>query len=318
MDKIDKPGVYPDIPMEIYHGDLCVGPSISSSGLRTIEERSPEHFYETSYLNPNRTEKDSPALSFGRAAHCLLLGDEVFANAFVLPPFEGTYNRNEDGWKAGEKQAWKADQIERGMTVLRHEDIADIERMRDKLAADPIVQGGVFRGEVEQSIVWQDRETGVWLKARPDVIPAIRGDNADDTLADYKTIDDAREFKITRSLVDRLYAQQLALCAEGLWETRRQIIRCFVLVFQEKSPPFSVVTQEVSPDWIWRGAQLNRRAIRTFAECIETGVWPSYDIPAPALVPKWLHERLQAEEDAGLLPAAPAWCEEIKKMEHAA
>ena len=317
MEKIDKPGVY-DIDMETYHGDCCDGPSISSSGLRTIESLSPGHYFAFSYLNPNREESPSRAFDFGRAAHCLLLGDEVFSKAFIVPPFSGPYNRNEDGWKAGEKREWKEDQEGRGLTVLRHEDIKQIEAMRTQLDADPLVRNGLFQGEVEKSIIWRDQETGVWLKARPDVIPEVLGKAVDDTLADYKTTVDARSHRIDRSMVDYTYAQQLALCAEGLWETRRQIIRCFVLVFQEKAPPYAVVTQEVSADWIWRGAQLNRRAIRTFAKCVETGDWPTFPLPPPAVVPKWLHDRLQAEEDAGLLPAAPEWCEQIKKVEQAA
>ncbi|WP_412545787.1 PD-(D/E)XK nuclease-like domain-containing protein [Maricaulis sp. MIT060901] len=327
--KIDRPGVY-DLPMEFYHGDCCVGPSISSSGLRKIEAFSPAHYFVESYLNPDRAAIDTKALAFGRAAHSLLLGDEPFARSFTLVPFTN-WNKNEadgeaDGvvigdWTVTAKRKWKTDQQATRRTLVMPDQMDTIKGMKSALEAHPIVQGGVFQGEVEKSIIWQDEETGVWLKARPDVIPAISVDglHADDTLADYKTTTDARHRARQRDIIERGYAQQLALCAEGLWHTRRQEIRCFVLVMQEKAPPYAVVPIELSQDLIWRAAQLNRRAIRTFAECVQNNDWPAYDVPSGCIeTPDWLHQRLQAEEDAGLLPPAPAWCENLKNMEQAA
>ena len=49
--KVSVPGVYA-LSMAEYHGDLCVGPSISSSGLRTIWSRSPAHYFHASPYNP--------------------------------------------------------------------------------------------------------------------------------------------------------------------------------------------------------------------------------------------------------------------------
>ena len=36
------------------------------------------------------------------------------------------------------------------------------------LAAHPIVQAGILYGEVEQSMLWKDEETGLWCRARPE------------------------------------------------------------------------------------------------------------------------------------------------------
>jgi len=36
--KISQQGIYAKIPMSVYHSDCCVGPSISSSGLREIAQ----------------------------------------------------------------------------------------------------------------------------------------------------------------------------------------------------------------------------------------------------------------------------------------
>lgn len=327
IQKIDRPGVF-DLPMDFYHGDCCVGPSISSGGLRKIESHSPAHYFAESYLNPEREKKETEALAFGRAAHTLLLGDEPFSRSFVLAPFTN-WSRNETNgddvlgdWKVAEKRAWRKEQQDAGKTIVMPDQMATIQGMKEALEAHPIVEGGVFQGQVEKSIIWQDEETGVWIKARPDVIPDISaaGMSEDDTLSDYKTMIDVRRHKRSRDVIDRGYAQQLALCAEGLWHTRRQVIRCFVLVLQEKAPPYAVVPVELSQDLIWRAAQLNRRAIRMFARCVETNEWPAYDVPTDLIeTPEWMEKRLQQEEDSGLLPAAPAWCENLKQpMEQAA
>ena len=87
--QISTPGLYADIPIAVYHSDCCIGPSISSSGLRTIFYYSPQHYWAQSYLNPQRKEEDpTKALIFGRAAHHLLLGEKEFHKHFAIRPTE--------------------------------------------------------------------------------------------------------------------------------------------------------------------------------------------------------------------------------------
>lgn len=85
---VPGPGAY-RMSLQHYHTQACCpGPSISSSGLRTIFSESPWHFWASSDLNPDRyPERDtSDALILGRAAHSLLLGDEVFDDHFIYVP----------------------------------------------------------------------------------------------------------------------------------------------------------------------------------------------------------------------------------------
>ena len=77
---ITRPGLYSGISLSEYHrGDICDGPSISSSGLRTIFTKSPAHYWAASPLNDDpdddvEDESDSQALIFGSAVHHLILG----------------------------------------------------------------------------------------------------------------------------------------------------------------------------------------------------------------------------------------------------
>ena len=88
MGKITTPGIY-DLPIEVYHSDVTDGPSISSSGLRMIEDKSPLHYWDTSPLNPDREpQQDKPYFSLGRAVHTLILGEDGFATNYAVRPEE--------------------------------------------------------------------------------------------------------------------------------------------------------------------------------------------------------------------------------------
>ena len=58
-EKISRPCLVSGLPIDRYHAaDICDGPSISSSGLRTIFSKSPAHFWAESALNDEEDEED--------------------------------------------------------------------------------------------------------------------------------------------------------------------------------------------------------------------------------------------------------------------
>lgn len=292
---ITKPGVYADIPIDAYHGQLTDTPSISSSGLRTIDSQSPRHWWIDSYLNPDREIKPpSPALIMGSAAHAIVLGDEAFENRHVVSPYAD--------FRSKEAREWKAQAEAEGRYIIKAEQYDELLRMRAEFNAYPLAQAGVIEGEVERSLVWKDEETGVWLKARPDVLPRAG------FIVDYKTTISAHPRDLAKTVVDHGYHVQLALVREGLLalgvvEPKDVADLTFALVFQEKASPYAVNHIELDPDLIFRGAQIVRRAVTTFADCLDKGEWPTYEAPtSPVGAPEWLEKRYAYEEDAGLLP----------------
>lgn len=298
---ITKPGVYADIPMPEYHGQLTDTPSISSSGLRTIENGSPAEYYAYSYLNPEPEEKSTPAMNLGKVAHALLLGEDHFGSHFVISPF--------DDFRKKEAREWRDNETR---TIITNAHLTTVHKMATVLKADPLIEAGVLQGEIEKTIVWKDEETGVWLKSRPDVLPH------DDWCADYKTAADVRPYKLTQSIMDYGYHMQVALVAEGLAALGRPVPTNFVLLFQCTKPPYSVQPVKVGWELVKWGAQQNRRAIRRFAECLEKGEWPQPEQQfGDFFGPDWFHKRMEDEESAGALPKAPAWVEKAKRMEPA-
>jgi len=130
--KIAAPGMYEKVPMEAYHGDLCIGPSISSGGMRTMWSQSPAHYFVGSYLNPDRVNEDKPHFAVGRAAHKLLIeGRDGFDKEYAIRPQEWS------DWRTAAAKAWRGEHIERGFTILVPDDLVQIVGMSKSLPRTP-------------------------------------------------------------------------------------------------------------------------------------------------------------------------------------
>ena len=297
--KIDKPGIYSGLPITAYHSDSCIGPSISSGGLRTLDSVSPAHYWATSYLNPNRVhQEDKDAFNLGRAAHTLILGEDGFKRDYVIRPDFW------DSWRTKEARVWRDEQKLAGLTVLEPSHIDQIRGMAAALALHPTVQAGLLNGEVERSIVWKDAKTGIWLKARPDVLPVDSN-----MIVDLKTTSSADAVSVRRSIADYGYHMQLALAFEGMKAVTGRQMTDFVLVFVETKLPYAVNIKPLDIADIIFGRRQIRRAIDRFAECLKSCSWPAYDDDeVTASLPSYYRQRLDHEAEAGLLPALEdAW-----------
>lgn len=265
---IAKPGIYRGIDIDRYHEQLTAGPSISSSGLRTIFDESPAHYYARSYLNPDREdETPSEALTLGRGAHHLLLGESHFSERFAIRP--ETLNGEKWNSNRNDCKAWLKHCRDLGQEVLLPAQIKAIRGMARGLAAHPMVHAGILKGLIEHSMVWLDKDTGVWLKARPDAIPTSDAD-----FSDLKTTVSVDREKLQRTIADYSYHVQAALIGMGSRELLGRPMESFTLVFVEKAPPYCASVVTLKPADIELGEQIVRAALRVFADCLESGQWP--------------------------------------------
>jgi hypothetical protein len=262
---ISKPGIYSGVPMDVYHGaNLCENPSISSSGLRKIVNASPAHYFCGSPYNPDRIEqKETEALTFGRAAHHLLLGEDDFNTLYVVRPDKW------DSWRSDAAKQWKAAQEAQGRTVLLPGQLETIRGIARSLGYHPLIDAGILNGAIEQTIVWRCKDTGVWLKARPDAIPNDAGD-----FADLKTTISVQSADLARAIAEHGYHQQAALIAAGWHALTGNDIASFSFVFVEKSPPYCARIITLKDDDLARGERQNFVATKIFADCMASGEWP--------------------------------------------
>lgn len=264
--KITAPGCYVGMPMTAYHGQPTDGPSVSSSGLRTIWAESPAHFWAKSSLNPDRkAQDDSPAFAVGRLAHKLLLeGREGLADEFAIRPEDQW-----DSWRTKDSQVWRDEQVLAGRTVITEDDLVTVTGMAESLARHPLVKAGILDGKVERSLIWKDAETGIWIKSRPDVIP-----NASGVVADLKTTTSVTDDALAKALGSYGYHMQASVVGMGLDAVLGLKMEAFALVWVEKAEPFCVRVTQLTEDDLERGRRQVRAALRTMARCIDTGVWP--------------------------------------------
>lgn len=265
---VDKPCVIKDMPLEIYHSQCCVGPSVSSSNLRRVLDvngGSPAHFWCEWSGNPNRIEADEEKMHFvlGRAVHHLLLGEKSFGAIFAIRPDEWR------DWRTTASRDWRDSVEAQGRSVLTPDQIEDIRGMAISVGRDPLVRGGLLGGQIERSLVWQDKETGLWCKARPDAIPTDSGD-----FADLKTTTDVHYSDLANTVRRLAYHQQAALVAEGAAKVADVAIESFTFLFVEKKPPYCVRALHLAPHLLEIGHKLNRVARRLIAACMKRGHWP--------------------------------------------
>lgn len=302
---ISKPGIYAGVPNKVYHAQLTVGPSISRSALWRLFDKSPRHYYNSSYLNPNRVEgEETDALRLGRAAHHVLLGEKNFNGHFLVRPDEypekveygdpiphGTKMKPWHG-ASGWCKAWLDDHKEDERDLITTTMVEQIRGMAGGLAEDPMVQGGMLAGLIEHTIVWQDPETGIWIKIRPDAIPTAADDVSDlKTTADIT--DDGLEDAIGR---DGLFLQA-AMTDIGWNEVFGRQLNSFNFVFIEKTTPYCARTRELNPSEIVLGHDTYRVALNLFARCLETGEWPgaggTTTDAEPILMKPWRRTRIE-------------------------
>src|SRR5439155_539851 len=126
-----------------------------------------------------------------------------------------------------ECKAFLREQAAAGRTVLTPSDIKAIRGMARSLADEPLAVD-LLQGAVEQTLIVKDPETGIWLKARPDVIPT-----SDGTFADLKTTPSVLDIDLKATLRKFSYNMQGAL----IWEVCEMLglpFDGFALVLVEK------------------------------------------------------------------------------------
>lgn len=296
MPLITAPGAYPDIPAEDYHGnaDLLPGPSLSSTGAKTILNQSPLHFWHASPMNPDRpAEDDAPHFSIGKAAHDrILLRDRWPEFYHVLP--EGFSRAATKKWANAIGEAEAA--AEAGKVILRSQDADIVEAVVDAVDRNPLARTALSNGVTEETLVWQDPLTGVWLRARPDFRPNSIAQCLDvRVVADLKFVapTNATPSGFARAMAQFGYHQSAAFYSDGIKAVFGVYPTHWLHVVVEKEAPFSVSLYQLPGEDIERGRVLNRRAIDLFARCLERNEWPGYaDNPRLCGLPAWERNRI--------------------------
>ena len=252
-----QPGIYPDIPAETYH---AMTDYVSKSYLKRLDKCP---------AAARVPQEDTPAMAFGRAAHVMLLeGEAAFLAECAIPP-SGINRRTNAG-----KEEWAAfEAANAGKTLVTADDYLKITEMRKALMKHPFAPKLLADGVSEQTVIWQDQETGLMCKARPDRIP--NGDKG--VLVDLKTCSCAGEYEFCRDVVKYGYDLQAAFYLDGIREATGTCYDAFCFIAMEKEAPYRTETYMLDSEFITHGRYEYRRLLNIEAECRTKGVWPNYE-----------------------------------------
>ena len=167
--------------------------------LKSIDQSQLKQFLKNpadwAYHRLNDDHKPTDAMKFGTAFHAYLLGT---SDVVSLP--EGESFRSKDN------QKWRADQLEAGNIIVSYNDMQLLNRMKEGIEQTslmpeyPDYMEIIEQGTKEQCIEWKDRQTGLMLKAKPDLIPA-----GTDYLVDLKTAQKADAESFAKEVINYGY-----------------------------------------------------------------------------------------------------------------
>lgn len=275
---IRKPGAYPDISAEDYHGrEICDAPSVSSSGLKLITSKSCRHFWAHSPMNPNRPERKAKShFAIGHAVHdVLLLGERWNTHYYVLPEGYDSRKREWGDYKEAAEYAAR-----KGRTVLSKTQADMVLAMADQVVRDDLANALLTAGTPEMTLAAKDPQTDVWMRARPDILPDVM-----EIIPDIKTAVDASLDAYERAATKFGYFQSAAHYLDVIEQLYGPAKRRFVLITVEKEYPFVVTIDHLDDTDIDLARLKNRHALNRFAECVRTGFWPAYTTPERPIRP---------------------------------
>lgn len=278
------------IPAAEYHADPCESPSLSTGTIKIMRAKSPKHAWAAHPKNPARREfEKEDKFDLGTAAHAVLLEGDTSRIVSVVA----------DDWRTNAAKAKRDEARAAGKVALlerQHESVLKMVEAAFKYIVTSEIADDWRAAASEQSVLWRDDETGIWLRARPD-----RLSNDHIVCIDYKTTEDASPSAFVRTIAALDYHVQDALYrrsqrALGVPEPK------FVFLAQETHWPYECALYGCDPAMQAAGNATVEWAMRTWARCLATGEWPGYG-PRVRLAepPAWLMAESADVEDVGAM-----------------
>lgn len=266
-----------DMPNDEYHKH----PAVSRSGLMTIYNHSPMHF---KYQKDSGGVEETDALRIGGAFHTMVLEPELFDAQYYV--FEKPDLRS----KAGKEEMAAIKDDAGDKTLINTAEHAQMIDMAQSIKKQPAAKKLIHeKGIIEGSFFWQDDDTGVEVKARPDW-------HTSRLVTDLKTADNASPHAFEKKIFDYGYDIQVYMCREAIKKKYGQYPDGFVFIVVEKKPPYACAFYMASDDVIQSGKYRYLNLIETYSQCLRNNKWYGYgNHIQPISIPQWAKNRMEYE-----------------------
>ena len=239
-----KNGIYTDLSIEDYHANKT---HYSSTGIKHAKKSLKEFWYYKQGLYDHGYVSH---FDFGNAMELALLDHSEFADKVEI--FDET-QRPEPDKTFGSKlnKEWKQNFIDKAQQENKYvipksgnDSFETVECLLDSCYRDKTIQALLKNVEYQSSIFWTDKNTGLNLKTRPDVIKSRKN-----AIIDVKTTTDGSPEEFKRAMVKYDYPIQATTQIDGVVSggLMEKLDHYFWLVL-EKNPPYSATLYEFTPE----------------------------------------------------------------------
>lgn len=230
-----KPGIY-DITNDEYHASE----GVSRSQL-TLIKKSP-YLYWYYYINPEKHKaKEKEAWIFGKLLNTLLIEPHKFDDYFI---------------EAGNRKIITPKQLEMA------------KKMINESQEHPLIPSVLSGASFEQSIYWEDKESGLLIKARPDI-----WNHEINIVCDIKTSCKTNAEDFMRTVEEYDYHMQAAMQLDGIYEVTGKMPRMFACLVFPKSEPYFPFFAAFDNSVIEHGREVYKDALKYLKIRLEKNDW---------------------------------------------
>jgi hypothetical protein len=227
-------------------------------------------------------DEDTEALTWGSLVDCSLLERERLAERFEVKP--ETYP-HEDGsvrpWNGNSTWCKKWEAEHKGKTLVKAQKMRDVNFATARLMRDSGIKALLHCSKYQVYVTadYVDRQTGtvIPIKVLIDLVPHKDHEEFGKALGDFKTARDAGHEHWEKEIFKRSYHVQAALYIDAYVAATGEDRTEFRHAIQENVRPYQTARRILSIEFVNLGRAFYLRALRRYARCLETGVWPDYE-----------------------------------------
>ena len=259
---------YPDD--EAYFADAT---RVSASMLKVY--RRSTALYHAKYVGGTLPpETTTRALEFGSAAHAAILEPDRLGEMVAVAPYCDRRT------KAGREEFAAFEREHAGKAIITGPEHDQLQRMVASVRRCSLARVLLDAADrlIECPIIWNDVETGLGCKAKPDLwLPQIGA------VVDLKTATGVTAWEFARSITQFGYWLSEAHYRAGTQADR------YVFLVVDKNPPFEVAVYELDRPSVERASIRWRETVNQLATTLESGDWQLQPREVTRLsLPEWI------------------------------
>jgi hypothetical protein len=274
-ERLPAAGIIPGISNKDYHADKS---TFSSTLIKKMDVPATAKHYMT------EPQEHKEAYRIGSAIHKFILEPHDFEAEFLTGiDCKRRSNADKEEWASWfyehgadgshivshSAAVWNGMfEKETGKHMVTPDEIDKIAAMAQAVEANKNAFKLLQAGAPEQSVYWQDEETGLNLRCRPDYLNSF--------CSDLKSCQSARPGAVSRDMYKLGYHISAAHYTAGLLAATGRY-HPFLFIFIEKTAPYLVAVYGLDDQSQAIAHDEYRRLLQRLADCLETDTWPGLE-----------------------------------------